>query len=382
MGDSSGMMPPPPYEYVPNNESILPFTDFVCVDPVGTGFSRPAKPEYGSKFWGVQEDINSVGEFIRTFLTNENKWLTPLFLLGESYGTTRAAGLSNWLTSHGVGVNGIVFVSTVLNFASQDTSPGNDIPYAFYLPSFTATAHYHKKLAADLQKRPVESVLDEVRKFIYDEYLPALAKGDSMSETEQKKIAAKLSHYTSIPAQFILDTKLRIRQNNFWKELLRDEKYTVGRLDARFKGMDRLWNGQGPDYDASNTAIAPPYTSCMNHYVRNDLGYKTDAPYYVLGEGIGRWNWGDQPVDTSAALRTAMVQNPFLKSLFACGYYDMATPFGSVEFTVNQMNLDARVRGNVSFTYYTAGHMMYLDDMNRKKLRDDVRKFMESSVKK
>jgi carboxypeptidase C (cathepsin A) len=379
--EPDGMMPPPPYEMVPNDESLLPETDIVCIDPVGTGFSRPAKPEYGSKFWGVHEDIRSVGEFIRSYLTIENRWLSPVFVLGESYGGIRGSGLAQWLNQYGIGLNGLILISPYINGSVQDGGKANELPYAFYMPTFAAAAWYHHRLSAEYEKMPVGQLVKKVQDWVYDEYLPALSRGQSLSPERRARILKQLQAYTGMSKTFLEDTNLRINSFDYFKELLRDKRYTVGRYDARFKGLDRVWNTQGPDYDPSDSAITPPFTSCMNDYLRNDLGYKTNLRYYVLGEGLtGPWKFDEGSLpDTSESLRSAMHQNPYTKLFVAMGYYDLACPLGTVEQILHEMELDPRLASNVSRGYYAAGHMMYLDTESRKKLHSDLAKFIADS---
>lgn len=382
MLDTAGMMPPPPYSMVNNEESLLPYADIVCIDPVGTGFSRPEKPELGRKFWGVSEDISSVGQFIRSYMTKEGRWLSPIYLMGESYGTTRAAGLSSWLNQNGIGVNGLMFISTVLNFGVDSGGNGALPTWTTKIPTYTATAWYHKKLPADLQRKPLAQVVEESRKWSRNEYLLALAKGAQLSPAERKKVISDLARYTGLKTQYLEDANMRVSPNQFYIQLLRDNRDTVGRLDTRFTGFNRSWISQGPDFDPSMSAIQPPFTSVTNHYLRNDLGFVTNDTYYVLGEGLGApWNWGDSrgTTDTSEMLRSAVSQNPYIRALFANGYYDMATPFGAVEYSIDQLALDERLRKNFTWTYYESGHMIYLEDNSRRQLRDDCVKFLSGN---
>jgi carboxypeptidase C (cathepsin A) len=378
--EPDGFMPPPPYELVPNDESILPETDLVLIDPIGTGFSRPEKPELGKKFWGVQEDISSVGEFIRKYLTQEQRWLSPIFVMGESYGGIRGSGLAQWLGDNGVGLNGLILISPYMNGSVQDPAKANDQPFAFYLPTYAAAAWYHKKLDADMEEKPVGELVKEVQAWVYDEYLPALMRGGSLDPAKRKSIVAKLHRYTGLSETFLQDTNLRIDDGNWYKELLRTDRYTVGRYDARYKGIDRVWATDHPDYDPSYSQVEAPFTSTMNDYVRGELGYKTNAKYFVLGEGIWEpWNMGNGTVDESEALRSALHQNPYTKLFVASGYYDLACPLGTVDQILNQLELDPRLKGNVSRGYYAAGHMMYLEQQSRRQLHADVAKFIESA---
>lgn len=379
-----GTMPAPPYHLVDNEYTWLDQSDLVFIDPVGTGYSRALRPEVASRFFSLQGDIESVGEFIRMYLTRSERWTSPLFLAGESYGTTRASALSGYLIGRGIAFNGIVLISTIMNFETTDFASGNDLPYVMYLPSYAATAWYHKKLPRDMQAKSVQKVVAEAEEWAANDYTLALEKGDRLSAPERQETINKLARFTGIDPKFIDNANLRVSLNFFRKELLRDEKRSIGRLDARFKGYDSSYVTAGPDFDASEAAIRPPYTSTFNNYIRQELGFKSDLEYYILGGGIGPWNWGTNNgyVDTSVALRTAMAQNPYLKIFVAMGYYDMATPYFAVQYTMHHISLDPGLLKNFSTGYYEAGHMMYIDEKQLGKLRGDVRKFIDDSQTK
>ena len=376
-----GTMPPPPYKLVDNQATWLDQSDLVFIDPVGTGYSRALNPQTAARFFSLQGDIESVGEFIRMYLVRYERWTSPLFLAGESYGTTRASALSGYLIGRGIAFNGIVLISTIMNFETTDFASGNDLAYIMFLPSYAATAWYHKKLPRDMQSKTVEKVIAEAEEWATNGYTLALQKGAGMTASERQEAINKLAHFTGLDPKFIDNANLRVSLNFFRKELLRDEKRSIGRLDARFKGYDSSYVTAGPDFDASEAAIRPPYTSTFNHYVRAELNYKSDLEYYILGGGIGPWNWGTNNgyVDTSTALRDAIARNPYLKIFVAMGYYDMATPYFAVEYTMNHISLDPTLRKNFSTGYYEAGHMMYIDDKQLAKLRADVRKFIDDS---
>src|SRR2546423_2057382 len=376
-----GTMPAPPYHLVDNEYTWLDQSDLVFIDPVGTGYSRIVRPE-ASRFIGLNGDIESVGEFIRMYLTRYERWTSPLFLAGESYGTTRASALSGYLIGRGIAFNGIVLISTIMNFETTDFASGNDLPYVMYLPSYAATAWYHKKLPRDMQSKSVQKVVAEAEEWAATDYTLALEKGDRLSAQERQETVARMAHYTGLDPHFIDNANLRVSLNFFRKELLRDEKRSIGRLDARFKGYDSSYVSAGPDFDASEAAIRPPYTSTFNNYIRSELGYKTDVEYYILGGGItSPWNWNTSNgyVDTSVALRTALAQNPYLKVFVAMGYYDMATPYFAVQYTLHHISIDPVLLKNFSTGYYEAGHMMYIDEKQLGKLRGDVRKFIDDS---
>ncbi|HYV23719.1 MAG TPA: hypothetical protein VE969_00675 [Pyrinomonadaceae bacterium] len=380
-----GTMPPPPYQLVDNEYTWLNQTDLVFIDPVGTGYSRAVRPELASRFFGLQGDIESVGEFIRMYLTRYERWTSPLFLAGESYGTTRASALSGYLIGRGIAFNGIVLISTIMNFETTDFAAGNDLPYIMFLPSYAATAWYHKKLPPDMQSKSVQQIVSEVEQWAANDYTIALGKGDRLTGQERQEVIARLSRYIGLSQSFLDDANLRVSLNLFRKELLRNEKRSIGRLDARFKGYDASYATDSPDFDASEAAIRPPYTSTFNNYVRTELNYKSDLEYYILGGGItSPWNWGTNNgyVDTSVALRTALARNPYLKIFVAMGYYDMATPYFAVDYTLHHISLDPVLLRNFSTGYYEAGHMMYIDDKSLAKLRGDVGKFIEDAQRK
>ncbi len=379
-----GLMPPPPYQMEVNQETWLTDTDLVFIDPVGTGYSRAAKPELASKFFGVQGDIESVGEFIRLYLGRAERWSSPLFLVGESYGTTRAAGLSNYLFDKGIGLNGVLLISTVMNFQTIRFADNNDLPLALILPSYATTAWYHKRLSPEMQAKSIKQIALEAQTFANNEYLPALMRIDRLSAQEKQNLADNFSKFTGLNKTFIEQNNFRVELGEFMKELLRDGRRTVGRLDSRFIGIDRDAAGNSADNDSSMNAIRPPYTAAFNDYVRRDLGFKSDLEYYILGGGVGRWNWGTDNgyADTSQNLKSAMSKNPYMKVFVANGYYDMATPFSATEYTFSAMNLDPQLRKNISFTYYDAGRMVSIEQYSLQKLKDDASDFIRSSLQK
>ena len=383
--NADGSMPAPPYELVDNDQTWLAGSDLVFIDPVGTGYSRAARPELASRFFGLAGDIESVGEFIRMYLTRYERWTSPLFLAGESYGTTRASALSEYLIQRGIAFNGIMLISTIMNFETTNFAAGNDLPYALYLPSYAATAWYHKKLPSDLQSKSMQQVVAEVEQWAGTDYLTGLQKGNQLTSQERQDLVNKLARYTGLETRFVDNANLRVNLNLFRKELLRNEKRSIGRLDSRFKGYDANLATDSPEFDASEAAIRPPYTATFNNYVRSELGYKSDLEYYILGGGItSPWNWGtnNNYVDTSVALRTALARNPYLKVFVAMGYYDMATPYFAAHYTLQHISLDPTLLKNVSTSYYEAGHMMYIDEKSLSKLRADVEKFMQDSTRR
>jgi carboxypeptidase C (cathepsin A) len=374
---------PPPYRLVDNEASWLAFTDLVFIDPVTTGFSRPAPGEKPEQFHGVEEDVQWVGDFIRLWTTRNSRWASPKFLAGESYGTTRAAGLSGYLQErHGMYLNGIVLISSILNFQTADFNVGNDLPYVTFLPTYTTTAWYYKKLPADLQATFSKAV-EESKQFASTEYTLALMKGAKLSDAERKSVAQKLARLTGLSAGFIEANDLRVTLPRFTKELLRAEHRTVGRLDSRFQGIDRDSGGERSDYDPSMAAIRGPYGAVINDYLRSELKYENDLPYELLTGRVRPWHFGtaeNRYLNVAETLRNAMSQNQALKVFVAAGYYDFATPFFAAEYTIDHLQLDPALRKNVSLEHYDAGHMMYIHKASLSKLTSDVAAFYQGAV--
>lgn len=379
-----GDMPKPPGNMVDNEYSWLEFTDLVFIDPVGTGYSRPAKDEKKEQFHGLDEDVTSVGTFIRLYTTQNKRWLSPKFLAGESYGTTRAAYLSDHLADkHGMYVNGILLISMVLDFQTLRFSPANDLPCALFLPTYAATAMYHGKLDESLRANQEKS-LEEIRSWALNEYLVYLAKGHVASKAEHEAVTEKLSRYTGLSKEFIASTNNRPDIFRFTKELLRNEGKTVGRLDSRFTGIDRDNAGENFEYDPSyNAVIYAPFTSTVNHYLRSTLGFESDLPYEILTGKVQPWNWGSAERGfpyVGEALRKAMTKNKFLKVYVANGWYDLATPFFAAEYTMNHLPLESSLRNNISMKYYRSGHMMYIEKESLKQFTNDVEQFYGTTL--
>lgn len=385
MGDVGNLLPPP-YKFVDNDASILDVTDIVFIDPVTTGYSRPAPGEADKQFHGVQEDVQSVGDFIRLWATRNRRWGSPKFLAGESYGTTRAAGLSGYLQQrYGMYLNGIILISTILNFQTAEFDTGNDLPYILYLPTYTAIAWYHKKLPSDLQQGGLQKAVDESRAFATGEYADALMKGDTLSAAKRTEVAQKLARLTGISADYIDRADLRIEIQRFDKELMKSERRTVGRLDGRFEGIDSDAAGEQPDYDPSLAAIVGPYTAMLNEYVRGELKFESDLPYEFLTGRVRPWNYApyeNRYVNVAETLRRAMTQNPFLHVFVGKGYYDLATPFFAADYTMDHLGLDPTLRSHISGGYYEAGHMMYVHHDSLVKLKQDLAQFIQASVPK
>lgn len=378
--DPLGFLPPAPYTLEDNELGWLEDVDLVFIDPVGTGYSRAAKAELAEKFWGLKGDIESVGEFIRLYLTRYNRWASPLYLVGESYGTTRAAGLSGHLIGKGIAFNGIVLVSSILTFQTADFTPGNDLPFSLFLPTYAATAHFHGAIPG--RRRELRSFLREVEKFANTEYTLALQAGDSLPKAQRSKIIQRISAYTGLSPAFIDQCDLRINIHQFCKELLRSKKLTVGRLDTRFTGHDRTSTGATTDYDPAMAAIYPPYTTMVNDHIRRTLGYENDAPYHILGgdeELYKKWDWGsarEGHPDTSESMRQAMAKNPHMRVFIASGFYDLATPYFATYHTLDHMGLTAEQKARIVTHEYGAGHMMYIHEEMLAKLKADVSAFL------
>jgi carboxypeptidase C (cathepsin A) len=382
MGDAGALLPPP-YKLVDNESSLLDVTDIVFIDPVSTGYSRAVPGETPNQFHGVTQDVESVADFIRLYTTRNKRWSSPKFLAGESYGTTRAAGLSGYLQQrYGMYLNGILLISTILNFETAEFDTGNDLPYILYLPTYTAIAWYHKKLPPDLQG-DLQKAVEESRKFAVGEYADALMTGDALPPARRTEVAQKLARLTGLSQDYVERTNLRVEIQRFTKELLRNERRTIGRIDARFTSMDRDAVGERPEFDPSIAAIIGPYAGMLNDYVRNDLKFDSDLPYEVLTARVRPWNYApyeNRYVNVAETLRQAMTQNPFLHVFVAKGYYDLATPFFAADYTVDHLGLDPTLRSHISGAYYEAGHMMYVHAPSLAKLKQDMANFIKSSL--
>lgn len=379
--EEEGWMPAPPYHLVDNEYAWLDKSDLVFIDPVGTGFSRATKEELIQKFHGVQGDIESVAEIIRLYLVKNGRWTSPLYLAGESYGTTRAAGLAGYLVEKGVALNGILLISMIFNYLTHEFHSGNDLPAALFLPTYTATAWYHKRLPADLQEKTLQEVLREVEAWASTTYLQAMFKGDALQGDERAAIRRDLARYSGLTEDVVERSNLRIQIHRFCKELLRDEKRTVGRLDSRYVGIDANAIGETPDYDASNSAIRPPFTSTINRYLRFDLGYENDDEYRILN-GL-KWEWGSAREgypNTSESMRSAFSKNEHMKIYVALGMYDLATPYYAAHYTLDHLGLDPSQRDRIVTGDYEVGHMVYVHMDGLRKMKADFDAFIEDTL--
>jgi len=380
MGEG-GMMPPPPFRLTDNEFSLLDHTDLVFIDPVSTGYSRPAEGQKAKEFHDFKKDIETVGDFIRLYTTRNQRWTSPKFLIGESYGTTRAAALSGYLQErHGMYLNGIMLVSSILDFQTAHFDRGNDLPYILFLPTYAATAWYHRKART---RKSLPAFLKEVKKFAANEYTLGLAKGAKLTRQERRQIAAQLTRFTGLSEDYIEQTNLRIEIFRFTKELLRDQRRTVGRLDTRFKGIDRDAAGENFEFDPSMAAITGPYTATLYDYVRGELKFESVLPYEILNPKVWPWSFAqheNQYVNVAETLRKAMTANPYLKVHVANGYYDLATPYLATRYTFNHLGLDASLQDNLSMSYYEAGHMMYIHIPSLARLKETLAKFITDSL--
>ena len=376
----------PPYQVENNEFTLLEETDLVFIDPIGTGYSRPLSGEDNDpdEFFSFRRDLDSVGEFIRLYTSRNQRWRSPKYLIGESYGTTRAAGLSGYLQDQfGLYLNGIMLVSAVLNFQTILFHPGNELPFVVYVPSYAMTARYHGKLASRYQKMEAQQFLNEVRAFTEDEYLPALHKGSALSARQQKNVAEKLAGYIGVTPDYVLRNNLRVPIMRFAKEILRSDGKSVGRFDSRITGVDVDDAAENFERDPSFDVVQGVYSACLNDYVRRELRFESDLPYEILSFKVfPKWKYDEFQnnfVNVAETLRGAMMKNPHLKLFVANGIYDLATPFYATEYTMNHLGLRDDVDKNVTMAYYDAGHMMYTHKPSLKALAGDLKKFIKAS---
>ncbi|MET8862259.1 peptidase S10 [Nonomuraea sp. NPDC004580] len=364
MGDAGALLPPP-YGLVDNEESLLRVSDLVFIDPVSTGYSRAAQGEKAEPYHGFTGDLESVGEVIRLWTTRNGRWMSPKFLAGESYGTVRAAGLAQHLQSrYGMYLNGVMLISSVLDFITGEFNEGNDLAYALYLPTYAAIAHYHG-LHGD---RPLADVLREAEEYADRDYLWALARGNRLTAEERAAAVAKVAGLTGLSTDYVDRVDLRIEHIRFFTEVLRHRRQVVGRLDGRFTGWDPDAGREHFAADPSMDAIMGPYSAALNHYLRTDLGYANDLPYEVLTSRVRPWSYKEfenAHVQVASRLGAAMRANPHLRVHVACGYHDGATPYFAAEHTFAHLPVPPELTGNIEFKYYEAGHMMYVHEPSR-----------------
>jgi len=380
----NGFMPAAPYRLEDNPDTLLDRSDIVMVDAMATGYSRAATAELTKKFLGLKGDVQAFGEFIRLYLSRYERWNSPLFLLGESYGTTRAAGIAGYLADHGIAFNGVTLLSMAVDFQTLEWNKSNDLPYFLLVPTFNMIAAYHHKLPADLTQ-DMAKTRDEVIRWSLNDYASALGKGDALSPEEHRKIVEQLSRYLGLRPEIIEANDLRIDVPTFDKELLLDQKLITGRLDGRFSSPNP---GEEHFYDPTSAAILPPYTSTFYNYLRTELNYKSDMPYRVFAfdePGFRNWEWGNAEEgfpSTAGGLRSAIIKNPYMKVLVMEGYYDLATPFAAANWTMDHLNLGPQFRQNISYATYNSGHMVYIDRAEHDKMKKDLVDFMQKCLQK
>ena len=379
-----------PYTIAPNPDTLLDKSDLVFIDMPDSGFGRIA-PGKEKDYFGVDQDIAAFGQFITTYLSTFNRWNSPKFIFGESYGTTRSAGLSAWLLNHGVALNGVVLLSSILNFGLDygNGTPigGGDWPYVLYLPTEAATAWYHNKVP----NRPadVAAFVAQARQFAMGEYLDALYRGDKISAGERDDVVRKLSNLLGLPQQYVRNSNLRVPYDKFQRELLRDQGIVVGRLDGRYQTYDLDAASQtGPDWDPTDSSIDAPFTTAINSYLRNDLKYNPPLPYrpniydiiYADGSSWDMSHDGQYPTNVAPDLAQTMAQDPRLKVFSGNGYYDFATPFFATEYTLHHLNLNPGLQSNISFGFYESGHMVYLSDSALAQFKNDLAHFYDGAL--
>ncbi|MBS1915891.1 MAG: carboxypeptidase [Bacteroidetes bacterium] len=382
--------PAAPYKLEDNANSILDVTDIVMIDPVGTGLSHAIGKAKNKDFWGVDQDIKSVSQFIKQYVTDNDRWNSPKYLLGESYGTMRSAGVVDYLQENiGMAINGVVLVSVVLDLRTLTFQKGDDISYILHVPTYAAVAWYHNKLTN--KPANLEAFLKEVREFAGGEYADALMKGDRLDGAEKEQVLNKLSAYTGLSKDYLLKANLRVNEPQFTQELLRNEHQTVGRLDARYKGINQDLLSEYSDYDPQSSAISPAYTALFMNYYYGDLKVNKNNIYHVSAYGAEGFDWdwkrsrgggGDAVTpNTGVDMADAMSKNPNLKILVLNGYYDLATPFFGTEYTMDHLGLEKKIKSNISMKYFEAGHMMYVNPTSLAQFKKEVASFILDTSK-
>lgn len=379
--DDEGMPYPPPYSLIPNEFSPLETTDLVFIDPVSTGYSRAVPGQNPGEFHGLKADMEAVGDFIAKWTTRNQRWTSPKFIIGESYGTTRASGLSKYLQErHGYYLNGVMLISAVLNFLTLRFDSGNDLPYPLILPSYTATAWYHKALPKDLQAQSLDAVLKQAKEFAGSEYMLGLMKGSSQTKAERAALIKKLARFTGLSETYLDLHDLRVNTVQFCKELRRKEGLAVGRLDSRFAGPDDKPSAEDIARDPSHISVNGPYTATIYDYVRGELEFEFDIPYEII-KRLEKWTYDEgKYTDVSPDLRVGFMVNPNLRVYIANGYFDLATPYFATEYTVDHLGLPANLAERIQLSYFEAGHMMYLHLPSLKKLGKELTAFIKSCL--
>jgi len=378
--NDDGTQPAPPFKLVDNEHTWLQFTDLVFIDPVGTGYSRAKTTDIARRMNGVQGDLQSVAEFIRMYITRNDRFLSPMFIAGESYGTFRAAGLAGTLLGQGFAVNGIVLISTILDYGVIRTSPRSSVAYSLLLPTYTADAWYHKKLDDDLQK-DLQSTLRESEKWAMGGFLDALNKGDRLTKEERDAAIKTTARLIGLSPKYVDESDLRIDVGHFTRELLRDERLTIGRYDGRITGPSPMDAGEAAEGDPSDAAVKAPFTATFLHYLRSELKVQNDETYYVLGGGIMPWDFGrpNNFAETTDLLQSAFTGNAHMKVLVCASYFDLATPYFSAQYTMEHLGIHPDRQKDITWKYFEAGHMMYIEKNSRAKLSKDAQEFVEGN---
>ncbi|MDZ7772593.1 MAG: carboxypeptidase [Balneolaceae bacterium] len=368
--------PVQPYGVEDNSHSIIDVADIVYVNPVNTGLSRMVNDGEGEQFFGVNEDIEYLADWIDTFISRQDRWESPKYLIGESYGTPRVSGLAGELQgSHWMFLNGVILVSpTGLGLNPEGPEPRAPV---LKLPYYTAAAWYHNQLPSDLQNRDLEELLSEVEDYTIDEYLPALSRGGFLEDTRRQQVAAQVARYAGVSEEFVLSHNLAVPNDAYWKELLRDEGYTIGRLDSRYKGIDRKSAGEGPDYSPEYSSWKHSFTPAINHYLQEQLGFRTDLQYYVSGP-VRPWNSDGNR--TGEMLRSAMAENPSLQVMIQSGYFDGATDYFTAKYVMWNLDPSGKLQDRFRFEGYRSGHMMYLRSEDLETSNEDIREFILQSL--
>jgi len=377
--DAEGKVTKFPAPLVDNEYSILDLTDLVFIDPVLTGYSRAVTGNKNADFLGYTNDIHSVGDFIRLYVTRNERWSSPKYLAGESYGTPRSVGVCKYLSEeYSLDLNGLMLISTANDFSTLEFNPGNELPFILFLPTYAADAWYFKKLDEKYQRMSIEEFTAEVREFAGGEYLTALFKGSRLSEAERERIADKLVAYTGLSKDYILNTNLRIEIGGFCKELLRSEHLVVGRIDSRYTGTDRNNVGSSFEDDPSGYQLSGAFGGAINDYIHRELGFKSERPYKTSSDLWKDWSYKEfenSYMQQQAVIRDDMAKNKDLKVWVLCGYYDLATPFFAAEWVYDHIFLEKEYQKNLSFTYYPSGHMIYLHEPSLAQFRKDAEKW-------
>lgn len=364
----------PPVTVIDNPQSILDVADLVFVDPVATGLSRSEDKDKSKQFFGVNADLDSMSDFIRRWVTKHNRWSSPKFILGESYGSLRAAGLSDILQKrYGMHLNGVILLSGLLDYRTLSPSQGNDLSYAIFLPSLAATAHFHGKIKGDR-----DAIIKQAKEFAATSYRTALYRGHTLDAASKQMIAEKLSELTSLDTQWIIDNHLRISPTKFRKQLLKNEGKVLGRFDARV-AWDAINTGsEYPDYDPSYSAVHGPISTAMLDYLGRDLGWKDERVYEILTGKVHPWNWNanNSYVNLSGSIASALKHNPKLRVLVQCGHTDLATPANGILYSIDHLMLPEAQRANIKTAWYDAGHMFYLNQKDLEKMRQDLVSFI------